>query len=56
MRTLIKDELVEYLKTIYSLGSRETATEATGITAIVTLSLSLYPIITGSIHSHSFPS
>ena len=32
------DELAEYLRSVYSLGSRETATEAPKITAIVMLS------------------
>ena len=53
-QTLIRDALAEYLRMIYSLGSRKTATAATRITAILTLLLSLYPIIMGSIHSHSF--
>ena len=39
------DALAEYLRTIYSLGSCKTTTEATRITVIVMLSLSLYPII-----------
>ena len=55
MPTLIMDKPAECLRNIYSLGSAKlAATEGTRITAIITLSLSLYPVITGLIYLRSF--